>query len=630
MYLNVLLVTQLLAQLYRVHSSVPPSCPPGFIYSVEQLQCQCIESSYNSLITCGPSCDVNKSATIIRGGWIGNYSGEILGGLSIYLYSLSDEHGISMPSDWSQVEDTLCGQLNRKGVLCGTCKEGYGTAITSHHQCVKCTNKDARLNWLWYILLEYVPLTVMFIVLVIFNINTTSGAGNAFIIFAQMITTAFDISHNGIIPLDNATHNNTRTVRAIYQLPYGIWNMEFFSILAPPFCLSSNIGIYDIIFINYAIALYPLLLIAIFSLFVWLHGKGLNIAALLCPPFYKCTLRIEKKWEFRRSIIGVFATFITMSYTKMLSTSVRLIMPTWLHDSNGVIVHANIPTFNGDVHYTDPDLIVMYIIAIVTLCVYIAILPCLLMTPSLIKAIYNRTRWEWLARILPWGRTQEFLDGFHGCYSDGGRSGNSDYRWFSGVFLSLRGLFFLTFIFTPSPMMTYMILCCLCFVTMFAIVCTRPFKLKHHNVLNVAVFCLLGVTSCINTFATYQSIMWLTVPTVLFWFEYLLVLLPLLVVSIKLIMWACHKYKKRKLATGNDNHLRNFNMDDDEDSIVNRDRGGDDSFNFLKFTEETGRMKRNNRDVTWYISSPDEDKSDVTSTGNLTRSSIHSYGTINN
>ena len=617
----------LATQLLVVFSS-NQSCSPGFTYSDDESKCLCVESSYNSLITCGPSCDVNRTATIVRGGWIGNYSGEILGGSSIYLFSLS-ERGILMPQEWSEVNEALCGRLHRKGMLCGTCKDGYGPAMNIHfYQCVKCTSKDSHLNWLWYILLEYFPLTVMFFVLLIFDLNTTSGAGNAFIFFAQMVTTIFDIFQDGVISLDNATYNNTHALRAIHQLPYGIWNMEFFSLLAPPFCLSSAIGTYGIILINYAIALYPILLIMLFSFVIWLHGRGLNLTTLMCPAFYRCILRIQKKWEFRRSLVGVFATFIIMSYTKMLSTSVRLIKPTSLYSSDNHVVHVNIPTFNGNAYYTDSDLLAMYIIAVVTLCIYVAILPCFLMTPSIVKAIHHRTKWEWLAKILPWGRTQEFLDAFHSCYVDGGRKGN-DYRWFSGVFLIIRGMFFLASTFAPSTMMGYMFLCCLCFITAFAIACIRPFKIKHHNTLNVGVFCVLGIITCVNTYFTYQSTMWLSIAPVFFWMEYLLVLFPLLIIIIKLITWVWNKCKRKSVAN---NYLQNFDTDE-ESTIDDRDRQEaeeDDSFDFLKFTEKTGRLKRNNREVTWYIPSPScSNKSYSTKNEDSLASTMHEYGSIN-
>lgn len=572
--------------------------------------CSCVESSYNSLITC--SAGFNKTAIAIRGGWIGNYSGEIVGGNSVYLYSLSNTRGTNLPAEWTGVDSALCGKINRTGVLCGDCVEGYAPTTDVYlYQCVKCSDENSRVNWLWHILLEYVPLTVMFLILLFFNVDATSGAGNAFIFYAQMVTTVFDIFNDGVLPLDDITHNHTHAFRVLYQLPYGVWNMEFFTILAEPYCLSNKIGTYGVILINYVIALYPIVLIVFFSSIVWFYGKGLRLAILLCKPVYKCILYIQRKWEFRRSMVGVFATFITMSYTKMLSTSFRLIMPTDLYDSNDRIVHRNIPMYNGNVKYTDPDLIIMYISAIVTLFVYVIVLPFFLVTPSVVRALHRRTKWEWLSRILPWGRLQEFLEGFHSCYVIG-RNGQVDCRWFSGMFLVLRAFFFFAFTYSSSAMMRFMFLGSLCFVTMFVIMWTRPFKIRYHNTLNVGVFCILGIISCVNAYHTYQSIMWYTLPPALFWLEYLLLFLPLLLVLVALIKRLRRKFKKNN---GTSSYLEEFYTDEEkrtDDNDWAESRGsirGDDPSEFLRFTEQTGRLKRNSREITWYISSPSPDGS---------------------
>ena len=581
-----------------VLSSSIQSCPPGLSLQDDGL-CTCIEGSYNSIITCGPTCNISKTPSIIRGGWIGNYSGEIVGGLSFYRFSATVTEGTVLPSDWSDIEEVLCGGLHRKGIGCGDCIKGYGPSTDIYdYECVKCTSNDSRVNWLWYILLEYIPLTVMFVVLVIFDINATSGAGNAFIFFAQMVTTIFDIIQEGIVPVDVLTSNHTHAIRAVYQLPYGIWNLEFFSVLAPPFCLSQDIGTYGIIVMNYAIGLYPIFLIFLSTMVVWLYGKGLSAAVVWCKPVYYCILRIQRKWEFRRSMLGVFATFITLSYTKMLLTSVKLVMPEPLYTSStkGHIAHANVPAFNGNLKFTDPNVIAMYILAIVILTVYIAVLPCLLATPSLVKALHRKTKWEWLAKILPWGRVQQFLEGFHSCYVV---SGKRDYRWFSGLFLVLRGTFFLAYAFT-SVMAASMLISGLCFVAMVIITWTRPFKVSHHNTLNVAMFCVLGLINSANTFNAYRSVMWLPTWAVLFWLEYLLVLLPLLVIMVSVIK----SIKRRCVKTTPTNresieampHSSNSKEYEDErkDSLME----GDDTFDFLRFTEDTGRLKRTHRDVT--------------------------------
>ncbi|CAI8009090.1 hypothetical protein GBAR_LOCUS6154 [Geodia barretti] len=46
-----------------------------------------------------------------------------------------------MPSNASQLDEVMCGPYNRRGLLCGECKDGYGPAVYSFDQkCAKCSS----------------------------------------------------------------------------------------------------------------------------------------------------------------------------------------------------------------------------------------------------------------------------------------------------------------------------------------------------------------------------------------------------------------------------------------------------------------------------------------------------------
>ena len=101
------------------------TCSPGFIAS-DGNQCICVDDSYIGLIKCE---DGGRTAAVLHGSRIGNYSGQIVAGVSSYLYFVSDDSYISLPSNWSDVNIVLCGPLNRHGVLCGECIAHYGPAV---------------------------------------------------------------------------------------------------------------------------------------------------------------------------------------------------------------------------------------------------------------------------------------------------------------------------------------------------------------------------------------------------------------------------------------------------------------------------------------------------------------------
>ncbi len=48
---------------------------------------------------------------------------------------------ITLPSNLSELNDYMCGPLNRKGVICSECIDGFGPSVTSvGHTCSNCTD----------------------------------------------------------------------------------------------------------------------------------------------------------------------------------------------------------------------------------------------------------------------------------------------------------------------------------------------------------------------------------------------------------------------------------------------------------------------------------------------------------
>ena len=56
-------------------------------------------------------------------------------------------HRNQVPMNQSQLNEFMCGQFNRKGRLCGECKEGYSPLAYSYNMhCVKCSSKESTRN----------------------------------------------------------------------------------------------------------------------------------------------------------------------------------------------------------------------------------------------------------------------------------------------------------------------------------------------------------------------------------------------------------------------------------------------------------------------------------------------------
>ena len=71
----------------------------------------------------------------------------------------------------------MCGK-SRTGVACGSCASGYTTHYHSPNYECKPVDYRCKVGWLFYILSELVPVTVVFVSVLTLNISFTSGAVN--------------------------------------------------------------------------------------------------------------------------------------------------------------------------------------------------------------------------------------------------------------------------------------------------------------------------------------------------------------------------------------------------------------------------------------------------------------------
>lgn len=616
------------------------TCPPGFVTTLEG-SCKCKDSAYAGLVSCEETQyneTSSRVASVLRGTWIGNYSDTILAGVSPYLlYSSNDT--VILPDDWMQMNDDnyICQPVHRYGVLCGKCFPGYSQAVNGH-DCVPCTNKESKYNWLLYLSLELVPMTLLFTLLLLFNIKITSGSGHAFIFYSQMITTTFDMSRDNVFGTVLP-----RPLILTYKLLYGIWNLDFFSILVSPFCLAPNMGPYSVLFLKFISACYPLLLIGCFSLIVWAYDQGWRLLVVLLRPVHQCLAWVQQVGKFRASAINAFAVFLVLSYTKFVFISFNILATNSLYDSAGNEIVSNLPYYDSTESFYNPKTVWLFILTIIILVILGAILPSTLLVPSTLRLLYKVSHSDCFSRCMPWGKVQEFLQQFHGCYKDGLTTNSYDYRCFSALFLFLRGIMFCLYSYSPSEGYQYALQTALCFLVTFLLASCRPFKESRDNVLNIGVFCLLGMNSVLMTF-NYYEIIFNNIIISVFVLQYLLTMLPLVILAIywtyqimtKTKIWIDDRRKfkyKRQLFLPPSSlsslphsycvwEVDNSRTENNTNDVINERF---DSVDFIDFIEASGRLKTGHHSREGRSESM---CSEDTSLKSVTRSPSCDYGSV--
>ena len=423
----------------------------------------------------------------------------------------------------SEQDRQTCGYLNRQGRLCGECKEHhYVSAYSYDMKCHNCT------SGLWssvvqYFCFAYLPLTVFLCMVLLLHISVTSPSMNVLIFFCQMF--ALPMILQTMLQLSRKS-NNIIVIKILATL-YGIWNLDFFRSVVPPICLPLNIM--QIIALDYLVAVYPLVLLVCFYVLLTAHDRGWRPIMWLWRPFHRCTVRLRQHWDLRHSIIDAFATFLLLSYVKLLNTSSDLLLSISIHNKCGGWLGLFL-YYDATIEYWGPQHMPYACLAIiVSLVGNLLPLALLLLYPmQWFQRCLNRCRLNCQALHI-------FMQCFQGYYrdrTDGGR----ECRYFAALYPAFRIAVFVFFSLNFSVLF-YVAFIALTIGVIITIVFVRPYKTSFdfYNKIDVvlmlisAFFCVGIITLCVR----FDSV---AIPVVGYCIVALLSLSPLVYFSIKFYM----------------------------------------------------------------------------------------------
>lgn len=138
------------------------------------------------------------------------------------LYNIVTSLNIKIPENLLELNDFMCGPLNRTGFLCKDCIDGFGVSYTSlDYQCCNCSNVWYGIPL--YLAIEFLPATILFLIILISNVHVTSAPLTCFVMCVQLFTVdiASDRSHplQMIIPVIK----HRRAFNTVLEF-FGIWN----------------------------------------------------------------------------------------------------------------------------------------------------------------------------------------------------------------------------------------------------------------------------------------------------------------------------------------------------------------------------------------------------------------------
>ena len=487
------IVLPLFLFLFTEQTTALQNCPSWFVPdNSSRTGCSC--QSYFTQVKCGSDFPLlhlgfcmtyNSSTETTEFGpcpYIAHYNTTI---------SVDHVFYIQLPSNASSLNEFMCGPLNREGPLCEKCKDGYGTALYSYTlECSKCWGHG--YGWILYWTLELLPITVMYILVVIFHIRATSSPLSALVFMSQIVVYTIRLNVPLHMYIENEVKGFPYMALQVLLTLCGIWSLDFFRSVIPPFCVSSNIKTVHALALEYLVAFYPIFLILITYVCIKLHDNNFRPVVWLWKPFHRHFAHLRRRWDSTASIINAFTTFLLLSFSKILFVSFTLLHYTEIHVSTSM---------RNCVLYYDPTVDCNTLESTIFSVTAVLVLVIFIVFPTILLILYPTRLFRKCVSCCGfrrWYALHMFVESFQGQYKDG-TNGTHDFRMVSALFLILRILILVIFLdrhYPPSSAFGQCVL--LASVSCFYGI-ARPYKLNVMNHVDILMLFLLEILSLVTS-----------------------------------------------------------------------------------------------------------------------------------
>ena len=333
-----------------------------------------------------------------------------------------------LPCDPDKLNDMMCGPYNRKGLLCGRCVDGYGPPVYSYDlKCADCSKLSTGYAVTLYLLIDFIPVALFFICMVIFRLNITSGPLLGYVVFCQIFTVWIKLEYYIYKYMESHASTFLKFLLHASVVLSEVWSMNIKSII-PPFCINEKLTGIHIELLALVRITYPVVLVIVTCILMELHARNYRIIHILWRPFSVILNKINITTVTSDAVVHAFASFILLSNINAYIT--------WGYVVYDINVGRNDGTHNKKVLYIDPTVELFTLKHIEYILIATVPLIFLALIPSLLLLIYPTRIYRYLSRCLSARKRlaiTAFAEALNSCFKDG-LNGTRDYRAFAGVF----------------------------------------------------------------------------------------------------------------------------------------------------------------------------------------------------
>ena len=358
-------------------------CPLGFQLNEESQTCDCLPHLANQVVACNIlDQTVHRSMTM----WIGNFSKEI-----VVHNNCPFDYCDQTLTDFSlDNQDKQC-DLNRTGILCGACQNGFGLVLGTS-KCNKCSN-------VYLLLLLPVVLSGFGLVVLLLKCNLTVSTGtiNGLIFYANIV----QVNKNIFFPPGSIS------VPGYVISIFIAWiNLD----LGIEVCFTESLSTFARTWLQF-----------LFPIYIWLM---VGLLILVCR--YSATVsRLTGS-----NTVQVLATLFLLSYAKLLRNTLNAFSPITITDSNNT-EHLRW-LLDGNYGFLHWPHLALFLAGLLTLVAHLIPFTALILLGPTLQAHTDYRVLGWVTRFKP------FLDAYQGPYK-------TKYRYWTGLMLLVRVFLFAVF-----------------------------------------------------------------------------------------------------------------------------------------------------------------------------------------
>ena len=413
-----------------MYSTTADGCPTWFYYSntTGHAECEC-----GQLFSGKIQCNKQEKMVEIRAGFCASradiedglyYAGDCLFG---HTSNMTNRVFSELPTNPDQLNEAMCGPYNRRGLLCGRCIDGYGPAVYSlDRRCVNCSSLSVVSAISLYLFLEFFPITVFFLIVVLFRLNITGGPMLGYVLFCQWVMTYLQEYPYLYEYILSRTSPPLQVLFYITLALCDFWTLQVFRF--HPFCISEKLTGIHVHMLSLLTPVYPVLLVVITCIVMELHARDCKLTRFIWKPFATCLAKFNIAVATGSSVIHAFATFILLSASTVINNGSSILLGFHVYRSTNGTVYKK-------VLYVDPTIVpysqkhIPYMLTAIVLFISLALLP------SLLLCLYPTRIYRALSRLVSARKRLAvtiFTEALHSCFKDG-LNGTWDYRGLAGL-----------------------------------------------------------------------------------------------------------------------------------------------------------------------------------------------------